>query len=320
MAERRGASRGLRRGLLLLSLLALLALAAPLLATDLPWLARTDEGLRWPAFARYFGLGPVAAPESWETVLRAPIPFHPNRLELTNVLSPPSAVHWLGTDALGRDMTARVLHGTRVSLAVGLLAAGSALLLGIPLGALAGYRGGWIDAAISRLLESVLCFPTLVLALLLLAIAPGWLGRLHDVPRMAVVLGLTGWIPIARYLRAEFMKLRRSEMVEAARAAGGGDLRVMARHILPCAITPVLVTAAFAIGAAIVVEGSLSFLGLGIRPPEATWGGLLADAREQVDRAWWLALFPGAALSIALLGSNLVGEGLRDLLDPRTPR
>jgi peptide/nickel transport system permease protein len=131
------------------------------------------------------------------------------------------------------------------------------------------------------------------------------------------VLGLTGWMPAARYLRAEFMRLKRSEMVLAARAAGAGHLRVMVRHILPSALAPVLVTASFAVGAAIALEAALSFLGLGVRPPVATWGGLLADAREQIDRAWWLAAFPGAALFLTVLGCNLLGEGARDLLDPR---
>jgi peptide/nickel transport system permease protein len=234
------------------------------------------------------------------------------------VLQAPSRTHLLGTDALGRDMAARWVHGARVSLSVGLLAALFALLVGLPLGALAGYRGGWVDAAISRMIETVLCFPALLLALALLAGAPDWLSGTPDTLRIAIVLGLTGWIPVARYLRGEFLRLRDSEMVVAARALGSGDLRIAVRHILPAAMAPVLVTAAFAVGGAIAVEASLSFLGLGVRPPVATWGGLLADAREQVDRAWWLALFPGVGLLLALLGCNLVGEGLRELLDPRS--
>ena len=214
-------------------------------------------------------------------------------------------------------MAARVLHGARVSLAVGLLSAALALLIGLPLGALAGYRGGWADAAVSRIIEAMLCFPALLLVLALLAAGPRWFYGMSDVLRIALVLGLTGWMPAARYLRAEFLKLKRSEMVLAARAVGAGHLRVMVRHILPCALAPVLVTAAFAVGAAVAMEAALSFLGLGVRPPVATWGGLLADAREQVDRAWWLALFPGIALFLTVLGCNLIGEGLRDLLDPR---
>jgi peptide/nickel transport system permease protein len=241
----------------------------------------------------------------------------PARLDLERRLSPPTAQHWLGTDVLGRDMLARVVHGARVSLAVGLLSAVFALLIGVPLGALGGYRGGWTDAAVSRLVEAVLCFPALLLVLALLAASPGWFSGMSDVLRIALVLGLTGWMPAARYLRAEFIKLKRSEMVLAARAVGAGHLRVMVRHILPSAMAPVLVTAAFTVGAAIGLEAALSFLGLGVRPPVATWGGLLADAREQVDRAWWLAVFPGVALFVTVLGCNLVGEGVRDFLDPR---
>jgi peptide/nickel transport system permease protein len=242
----------------------------------------------------------------------------PNRLRLDDVLAAPSGAHWMGTDALGRDTAARVLRGGRVSLAVGLLSAGFALLIGLPLGALAGYRGGWADALVSRAIEAVLCFPTLLLVLALLATAPAWLRSMSDVVRIALVLGLSGWVPVARYLRGEFAKLRRSEMVQAARSLGGGHLRIAAVHILPSALAPVLVTAAFTVGAAIGLEAALSFLGLGVRPPVPTWGGLLAEAREHVARAWWLAVYPGLALFAALLGCNLIGEGLRDLLDPRS--
>jgi len=243
----------------------------------------------------------------------------PNRLGLEEVLSPPSVQHWMGTDALGRDTAARVLHGGKVSLSVGLLSASFALLIGLPLGALAGYRGRWADAVVSRAIEAVLCFPTLLLVLALLTTAPSWLRSMSDVLRIALVLGLTGWVPVARYLRAEFVKLKGSDMVLAARSLGGGHFRVAALHIMPSALAPVLVTAAFTVGAAIALEAALSFLGLGVRPPVPTWGGLLAEAREHVDRAWWLAIYPGAALFMALLSCNLIGEGLRDLLDPRRP-
>jgi peptide/nickel transport system permease protein len=244
----------------------------------------------------------------------------PNRLDLERRLVPPSASHWMGTDTLGRDTASRVAHGARVSLGVGLLSALLAVAIGLPIGAVAGYRGGWTDVAASRAMETVLCFPGLLLVLALLVVSPGWLRHLPDVVRIAVVLGLTGWIPVARYLRGEFLRVRGSEMVLAARAAGCGDLRIVVRHLLPSSLAPVLVTSAFAVGAAVGLEASLSFLGLGVRPPVATWGGLLAEAREHVDRAWWLALFPGLALFATVLGCNLLGEGLRDLLDPRAGR
>lgn len=239
----------------------------------------------------------------------------PELIRMEEAWTPPGAGHWMGTDGLGRDVAARVVHGTRVSLAVGLLAAGIALGIGIPLGALAGYRGGAADRIVSRLTEAVLCFPTLVLALALLAAAPGWLRQLPDAARIALVVGLTGWTAVTRYLRAEFLRLRDSEMVTAARAAGAPGRRIVVRHILPAALPPVLVTAAFAVGASILVEAVLSFLGLGVRPPTPTWGGMLDEASQHVRRAWWFALFPGAALFLTVLACNLVGEGLRNLLD-----
>jgi len=304
----------LKSGVALLLLLGLLALAAPLLATDLPLLARGSGGVSSPALSAMLGL---EVAEFSDVMLRAPIPHAPNRIDLRDVLAPPSRGHWLGTDVMGRDLAARVLYGARVSLVVGLLSALFALLLGLPLGALAGYRGGWADAVVSRGLETFLCFPSLLLILVILAAEPGWLSGLSDVLRIALVLGVTGWMAVARYLRAEFLKLEGSDMVAAARASGSGHWRIAVRHILPCSMAPVLVTAAFAVGAAIALEAALSFLGLGVRPPASTWGGLLYDAREQVDRAWWLALFPGVALFLAVLGCNLLGEGVRDLLDPR---
>jgi peptide/nickel transport system permease protein len=241
----------------------------------------------------------------------------PARLEIDEVLRPPGAAHWLGTDGMGRDMAARVVHGARVSLAVGLLTAGFTLGIGVPLGALAGYLGGWADAAVSRLVEAMLCLPTLLLMLALAAASPTWFVDLPDVLRIALVLGLTGWMPAARYLRAEFMRLVRSDMVLAARACGAGHLRLIVRHILPSALAPVLVTAAFAVGAAIGLEAALSYLGYGVGPPVPTWGGLLAEA--QFSGVWWLAVFPGVALFLTVLACNLVGEGVRDLLDPRVP-
>jgi peptide/nickel transport system permease protein len=311
----------LRGGLALILLLLLLALSAPLVATSAPWLVRDASGLRSPALLEFFGAQPrLEETAGTEVLLRAPIPYGPEKLDLWATLRPPSAQHWMGTDAIGRDIASRVLHGARVSLMVGLLAAGFALLVGVPLGALAGYRGGIADAVISRMIEGVLCFPTLLLILAILASSPAWLFSLPDGLRIALVLGLTGWITVARYLRAEFIKLNSSEMVSAARALGGSDLRIMLRHILPCSLAPVLVTAAFAVGAAIGLEAALSFLGLGVRPPTPSWGGLLSDAMEFVSRGWWLALFPGVALFLAILSCNLIGEGVRDLLDPNRSR
>jgi len=244
----------------------------------------------------------------------------PNAIDLDAVLESPSPSHWLGTDGLGRDVAARLVHGSRVSLLVGLLATAVALGVGVPLGALAGYAGRWIDAAVSRTIEGILCFPGLLLVVAVLAAAPSWLARLPDALRLAVVLGLVGWTGVARYMRAEILRLREGALVDAARATGAGHARVLVVHLLPAALAPVLVTASFAVAAAILLEASLSFLGLGVSPPTPTWGGMLAEGRTLLTRAWWLSVFPGVAVFLAVLGCNLLGEGLRERLDPRTDR
>ncbi len=243
----------------------------------------------------------------------------PAAIDMDRLLEPPGGSHWMGTDGLGRDLFARVLHGGRVSLRVGFLAAGFALLIGMPLGMLAGYFGRTVDLLISRTIEAVLCFPAIVLAITLISSADGWLAGWSDTTRVALVLGATGWTPVARFLRGEFLRLKGTGVVEAARAAGSGHLRTMVLHILPAALAPVLVTSAFTVAAAIVAEAVLSFLGLGIGPPTPSWGGLLEEARSHVDRAWWLALFPGIMLFLAVLACNLTGEGIRDWIDPARP-
>lgn len=316
MADRGRATRALRVGFALLGLLGAIALLAPWIASARPLVSRGPSGLAFPAFRS--GSFPLSQVDGETPILRAPVGHDPYRNELGAILRGPSASHPLGTDGLGRDVAARVVHGARISLAVGLLAALLALLVGLPLGALAGYVGGRTDFAVSRLIEATLCVPSLLLALALLAASPAWLEALPDAPRIALVLGVSGWTPIARYLRGEFLRLRSSDMVTAARAAGAGHARIVLRHVLPSALAPVLVTASFAVGAAILSEAALSFLGLGVRPPVPTWGGLLGEARAAIGTAWWLALFPGVSLFLAVLGCNLVGEGLRDQLDPRS--
>ena len=241
----------------------------------------------------------------------------PNHVDLDAVLSPPSAEHWLGTDGLGRDVTARLLHGARVSLSVGMTAGFLSVLIGLPIGALAGYAGGAVDASLSRLIEAALCFPSLVIAIALLSIGPAWLMGLPETARIACALSLIGWTPAARYLRGEFRRLRTSDAIVSARASGAGHLRVIGRHLLPQSLGPVLVTLAFGIGSAALAEATLSFVGVGISPPTASWGEILFEARSQLGRAWWLALFPGGALFILVLGCNELAEGVRSRLDPR---
>jgi len=309
--RRRGRARGLFAGLTALGALALVALAAPRVATDRPWLARGEDGWSAPAWTGGDADGAT-------TVIPAPVPHAPDAIRLEDALEPPSARHWLGTDSLGRDVLARMVHGTRVSFAVGLLSAVLALAIGAPLGLVAGYARGLADAAVSRVVEAVLCFPTLVLLLALLSARPPWLAGVGDVTRISIVLAAVGWVPVTRYLRAEVLRVAASDAVAAARGLGASPWRIVVRHVLPASLAPVLVTASFAVASAVVVEATLSFLGLGVAPPRATWGGLLADAREHVGTAWWLVAFPGSALFVTLLACNLVGEGLRDALDPRS--
>lgn len=239
-------------------------------------------------------------------------------IDLGVILQPPSTAHWLGTDGLGRDVAARLAQGGRVSLGVGLLATALALVVGVPLGAAAGFRGGALDAAVSRVVEALLCLPTLVVALAVLAAPPPPIGALPATVRVAIVLGGLGWMAVARYVRGEVLRLRASEVVAAARSAGAGDVRVLVRHVVPAALAPALVTAAFSVGAAILAEAGLSFLGLGVGFSTPSWGALLFDARTVLTRAWWLALAPGVALFVTVLGCNLVAEGLRARLDPRS--
>jgi peptide/nickel transport system permease protein len=241
----------------------------------------------------------------------------PNRVDLGAVLSPPSPAHWLGTDGLGRDVAARLVHGARVSLLIGMTTGLLSVLIGLPIGAIAGYAGGALDAALSRVIEATLCFPALVITIALLSIGPSWLSRFPEAARIAIALSLIGWTPAARYLRAEFRRLRSSEAIASARACGAGHLRLMLRHLLPQSLGPVLVSLAFGIGTAALAEATLSFVGVGISPPTASWGQLLFEALNQLGHAWWLAVFPGAALFILVLGCNEVAEGVRSRLDPR---
>jgi peptide/nickel transport system permease protein len=241
----------------------------------------------------------------------------PNHVDLGSILAPPSAAHWFGTDGLGRDVTARLVHGARVSLLIGLTAGLLSVLIGLPIGALAGYFGGTVDTAISRLIEAALCFPALVITIALLSVGPSWLLTLPETARIAVALSVIGWTPAARFLRAEFGRLKSSDSIASARAAGAGHLRIVLRHLLPQSLGPILVTLAFGIGAAALAEATLSFVGVGISPPTASWGELLYQAMHHVGQAWWLAVFPGLALFTLVLGCNALADGLRAWLDPR---
>ena len=232
-------------------------------------------------------------------------PADPQEIQLNAALSPPSATHPLGTDQLGRDLLARMLHGARISLLVGFVAVGIAITVGIGVGAAAGYLGGWIDWLLMRGVDVMLCFPTIFLILAAAAFLEPGLGPIM------VIIGLTGWMGVARLVRAEVLSLKEREFILAARAIGASNWRIIFRHLLPNAVGPVLVSATLGIGSAILVESALSFLGIGVQPPRASWGNILAEGKATLGVAWWLTVIPGLAIFTVVLGCNLLGEGLR---------
>ncbi|MGC4115881.1 MAG: ABC transporter permease [Myxococcales bacterium] len=245
------------------------------------------------------------------------VPFGPYQTDLTLAAVPdgPSAQHLLGTDESGRDVLARLVHGTRVSLAVGLVAVALYVLIGVLLGALAGYFGGAVDLVVSRCIEVMLSFPTLFLVLALMAVIPR-----PTLAHLVLVLGLTRWPDVARLMRSEVLRVKELDFVTAARALGASELRVLFRHVVPNCLAPVLVAAAFGVAGAVLLESALSFLGFGAPPPTASWGEILMQAHRYVTSpgAWWLAVFPGAAIFLTVTAYNLVGEGLQEALDPRS--
>lgn len=294
--------------------MSLIAFFAPLIANRKPLLERTASGWSSPALADYWledpDLDPVTQPATY--TLRAPIPFSPNTIDLRSRLAAPTGSHYLGTDDLGRDVFARMIHGARVSLTVGLLATLIALVVGSFFGAMAGYYGGAADWIVSRTIEVVLCFPFLFLVLGIVALFK------PSMTTLMIALGLTSWTSEARYIRGEFLRIREAEFAQAARASGARDGRIIFRHLLPNALAPVIVSASFGVAAAILTESALSFLGLGVPLPTASWGSVLSAAHEHIDYAWWLVLFPGLAIFSTVAAFNIVGERMREALDPRS--
>jgi peptide/nickel transport system permease protein len=240
------------------------------------------------------------------------IPFGPDDIDVVNRLHAPDAHHHFGTDDLGRDVLARMIHGARVSLTVGLMATAMALVVGSFLGAIAGYYGGVTDWIVSRLIEIVLCFPLLFLALAIVA----FFGP--SIWTIMIALGLTTWTSEARYVRGEFLRIREMEFAYAARASGARDARIILRHLLPNALAPVLVSSSFGVANAILTESALSFLGLGVPLPTATWGSILSSAKDYIEYAWWLVVFPGVAIFLTVAAFNIIGDRFRDALDPRS--
>lgn len=241
-------------------------------------------------------------------------PCDPGAIDLHNVLAPPSGDHWFGTDQLGRDVLSRMIWGARISLKVGFVATGLAILIGMVLGAVSGYYGGWIDAVIMRFVDVMLCFPTFFLILAVIAFLE------PSIWNIMIVIGLTGWMGVTRLVRADFISLRERDFVRAARAIGANDARIIFLHILPNALASILVAATLGIAGAILTESALSFLGIGVQPPTPSWGNILTAGKDNIDIAWWLSLYPGLAILVTVVGYNLLGEGIRDASDPRLKR
>jgi len=296
------------------ALMTVVALLAPAIANRKPLAQKTAAGWEFPAVADFWINDPdIELPPSNPIVAYwPPVPFSPNSVSLGERLEAPGRVHLLGTDDLGRDILARMIHGARVSLTVGFFATAIALVVGSLLGAMAGYYGGASDWIVSRLIEVVLCFPFLFLVLGIVALFK---------PSMATImiaLGLTSWTSEARYIRGEFLRIRDVEYAQAARASGARDARIIFRHLLPNAVAPMLVSASFGVAGAILTESALSFLGLGVPLPTASWGSMLSKAYEHVEYAWWLITFPGLAIFTTVAAFNIIGERFREALDPRS--
>ena len=235
----------------------------------------------------------------------------PGAINIPERLQAPSFSHLLGTDDLGRDVLTRILFAARISLLVGFVAVGISTVIGIVLGALAGYYGRWADAVIMRFVDLMLCFPSFFLILAVIAFLE------PSIWNIMIIIGLTSWMGVARLVRAEFLSLRERDFVMAAKAIGGRDSRIIFRHILPNALSPVLVSATLGVAGAILTESALSFLGIGVQPPTPSWGNMLMAGKQTLGTAWWLSFFPGMAILLTVLGYNLLGEGVRDAFDPR---
>jgi peptide/nickel transport system permease protein len=241
-------------------------------------------------------------------------PYDPNAIDLKNILAPPSAEHWFGTDQLGRDVCSRMIWGAGISLKVGFVATGIAILIGTILGAVSGYYGGWVDSVIMRFVDIMLCFPTFFLILAVIALLE------PSIWNIMIIIGITGWMGITRLVRADFISLKERDFILAARAIGASDIRIIFGHMLPNAMASILVTATLGVAGAILTESALSFLGIGVQPPTPSWGNILTAGKDNIDIAWWLSLYPGLAILLTVLGYNLLGEGIRDSLDPRLRR
>jgi peptide/nickel transport system permease protein len=257
------------------------------------------------------GAGIVATLFLTAVLAPALAPYDIGEIDARNILSAPSWAHPLGTDGLGRDVVSRMIYGARISLLVGFVSAGLACLIGLLLGAVAGYFGGWVDTLLMRFVDIMLCFPSffLILAVIAYLNASIW--------NIMFVIGVTSWMGVCRLVRAEFLSLKQRDFMMAAEALGAPPGRVILRHGLPNALAPVFVSFVLGVAGAILTESALSFLGIGVQPPDPSWGNILTEGKSTIEVAWWLSLYPGLAILVTVLGYNLLGEGLRDVLDPR---
>lgn len=238
-------------------------------------------------------------------------PHDPIEINIKKAILAPSPAHPMGTDQLGRDVFSRMIYGARISLSIGIVAVGIAALIGIVLGSIAGYYGGRIDSVIMRFVDIMLCFPSFFLILAVVAI----IGP--SIYNIMIVIGLTSWMGMTRLIRAEVLSLKEREYVLAAKALGMSNARIIITHLVPNGIGPVLVSFVLGVAAAVLVEAALSFLGLGVQPPTPSWGNILMEGKATLGVAWWLILYPGFAILITVLAFNLLGEGIRDYLNPR---
>lgn len=278
----------------------------------------------WMRFRRHFTamLGGIIMLIMTIVIAFAPVfsPYDPFEQDLLNRLQPPSAEHWMGTDDLGRDMLTRILYGGRISLSVGLLAMGVSIVLGTLIGLTAGYYGGWTDSILMRITEIFLSIPRLFVL-----IAMGMFLRSLNLPNIqagsfmpiAVVIGALSWMGTARLVRASTLELRGREFVQASRALGGSDARLLFMHILPNIMSPIIVSATLGLAGAIISESGLSYLGFGVQLPTPTWGNMLSNTQNQMLTAPWTAIFPGLMIFFVVIAINYLGDGLRDALDPR---
>ncbi|HUP00404.1 MAG TPA: ABC transporter permease [Gemmatimonadota bacterium] len=238
-------------------------------------------------------------------------PYDPLAQDLSRGLEPPSAEHWFGTDTFGRDILSRVLYGARISLIVGVASQAIAFTLGVLLGVVSGYYGGKVDGLVMRLADVTLAFPTL---LLLIAITAAFQPSLAVV---FVAIGVVGWAGLARLVRSQALVVRELDFIQAARALGMGDARLLSRHVLPNCLAPAVIAVTLGMAGAILLEAALSFIGLGAQPPTPSWGSMISDGRDLLRAAPWISIFPGLAIGFVVLGFNLFGDGLRDAMDPR---